>query len=1080
MGASASLLVTLLIFFMSVSFSPIVASPVVTSAVVTSPAVTKLPANRPTLVKVAARPAASQNGEIQAQKSQEVGEHNEQEFESGTLFFGDTEILTTIVDFPDQDPDKLAYQLAIAMDITPSLIHTAEFVCNNASGGCSDPRGAAVLGIAPGTWFPTRNSSFTLLSTGLATDVVHIPDAVQLTRVVTSSTHSNNPLLAVDLLPSATITRLIPSGLSDLVDTVRRFLPEAWQADAITSWILAHAPGDLSDLVDLVRQLDILPETLQAEIITRLLRSREPSDFRDLIDTVRQLDILPEALQAEIITSWIQEHAPEDLSNLIDIIRQLDILPEALQVEIITRWLPSHEPRDLREFIDIVRQLDVLPEAAKLDTIRQWLRSHAPNNLRDLVDFFPQIDFAPYVTTTTEVVSAFVLDGMNNSLGEDWVQLHLALEVPQGAQCLSYDYTFYTTEFPNANDLCIGNLGDLFTTQLNDSRIFITHSDPVTDVVAPGNFVTYAGDYVATTTMSPTGVQRAISSPLGTTVPGIFPLLQARQRVTAGEIINLYFSIQDMVTSFGNSAVALDNFFWLTSTVDCQSGISGDKDSDGLPDGWEIHGKYTRDRDDELKFFDLPGWGANPTIKDIFVEVDTMLLPTGITKVQIYEIDENATVRPIADPVKTDIRPISEAISYVVTAFANAPVDEIPSDDPTKPKEYKGIHLHVDFGPEVPPRWMTERLRARWPELSQGQIFTEALRRAFVCDMLCKDKSFHVWKEVQKIKYDHAQFADERVPIFHYALFAHMITRCTLELNNSDSDKAICAKLPKLSGASNHITEMVNGGSDFVVTLGHSLWYTSDAQQSAVRQAGTFMHELGHNLGLNHEGTYNEEYPVMYKPNHLSVMNYLYQTRGVLTDLPFKFDYSRYDFSLRPFSLDENALNEANGINLKKYSDTYHISIPMTISISHKCEGKDKYRSTDSELGQPIDWDCDYTLTESTFEYDISGYGEDEKYHRTELAPDNEWDRLTFSGGLLNRQQSMINKYNDYLPHLYCLDPDRYIAELPRFTFLDPSVFLPILWTLVGNQSYFPPNQEILPANDFLQELTTEIEALVR
>jgi len=39
------------------------------------------------------------------------------------------------------------------------------------------------------------------------------------------------------------------------------------------------------------------------------------------------------------------------------------------------------------------------------------------------------------------------------------------------------------------------------------------------------------------------------------------------------------------------------------------------------------------------------------------------------------------------------------------------------------------------------------------------------------------------------------------------------------------------------------------------------------------RQAGTFMHELGHNLGLNHGGDEEENY----KPNYVSVMNYLFQ-----------------------------------------------------------------------------------------------------------------------------------------------------------------------------------------------------------
>ena len=57
-------------------------------------------------------------------------------------------------------------------------------------------------------------------------------------------------------------------------------------------------------------------------------------------------------------------------------------------------------------------------------------------------------------------------------------------------------------------------------------------------------------------------------------------------------------------------------------------------------------------------------------------------------------------------------------------------------------------------------------------------------------------------------------------------------------------------------------------GNDFVLTMGDvsaaSQWLTNE-------QAATFMHELGHNLGLRHGGNEDKNY----KPNYLSVMNYL-------------------------------------------------------------------------------------------------------------------------------------------------------------------------------------------------------------
>src|SRR5262249_38736854 len=104
------------------------------------------------------------------------------------------------------------------------------------------------------------------------------------------------------------------------------------------------------------------------------------------------------------------------------------------------------------------------------------------------------------------------------------------------------------------------------------------------------------------------------------------------------------------------------------------------------------------------------------------------------------------------------------------------------------------------------------------------------------------------------------------------------------------------------------------GGGDFAVTFG--LWGSDDVPGSsglacqpnpaagplptgqfycanlvgtALQQAGTLMHELGHTLTLTHGGTYytnpapNQNAPVYdinCKPNYLSSMNYLFQVRG--------------------------------------------------------------------------------------------------------------------------------------------------------------------------------------------------------
>src|SRR6185295_10405450 len=64
-------------------------------------------------------------------------------------------------------------------------------------------------------------------------------------------------------------------------------------------------------------------------------------------------------------------------------------------------------------------------------------------------------------------------------------------------------------------------------------------------------------------------------------------------------------------------------------------------------------------------------------------------------------------------------------------------------------------------------------------------------------------------------------------------------------------------------------------------------------------QARTFMHELGHSLGLQHGGL--DE--VNYKPNHFSVMNYMYQVYRNKNPIPL--DYGRVATTLDETSLDE-------------------------------------------------------------------------------------------------------------------------------------------------------------------------------
>ncbi|HYD02397.1 MAG TPA: hypothetical protein VEB22_14315, partial [Phycisphaerales bacterium] len=72
-------------------------------------------------------------------------------------------------------------------------------------------------------------------------------------------------------------------------------------------------------------------------------------------------------------------------------------------------------------------------------------------------------------------------------------------------------------------------------------------------------------------------------------------------------------------------------------------------------------------------------------------------------------------------------------------------------------------------------------------------------------------------------------------------------------------------------------------GDDFMVTLGGFRVPGGTADQ----QAGTFMHELGHTLGLHHGG----HEPTNFKPNYHSIMNYTWQLSSHVPG--WTLDYSR-------------------------------------------------------------------------------------------------------------------------------------------------------------------------------------------
>jgi len=148
------------------------------------------------------------------------------------------------------------------------------------------------------------------------------------------------------------------------------------------------------------------------------------------------------------------------------------------------------------------------------------------------------------------------------------------------------------------------------------------------------------------------------------------------------------------------------------------------------------------------------------------------------------------------------------------------------------------------------------------------------------------------WAALETANRDHAAGSG-----WHYMIFGHNYTY--------DGTATTSSGLAEING------------DEFLVSLA-----SFPSMGSAFDRAGTFMHELGHNLSLRHSGDQDENVVRQFKPNYPSVMTYRYQLIGVrngiecqsLSSMPvylYNLDYSHGECTKL---LDETGLVEESGI----------------------------------------------------------------------------------------------------------------------------------------------------------------------
>jgi hypothetical protein len=421
-----------------------------------------------------------------------------------------------------------------------------------------------------------------------------------------------------------------------------------------------------------------------------------------------------------------------------------------------------------------------------------------------------------------------------------------------------------------------------------------------------------------------------------------------------------------------------------------------DTDSDGLLDVWETHGGLTDPNGEPLP--NLTPF-ASKYHKDLFIEIGYLATDRTVT----YGSGDLAKSKP-----KHTHLPAPEVLRMVGEAFQNAPV--------SNPDRTNGINVHFDVGQDYP-RGEADPFVIR-NDLARGGESLDELNT--VCNRgpsdppwVCQFSAYPGtvgWKSGFRFfrdmplsltdeECDAAEgdgdplttcervFDRDRKHMFRYALFAHALGVPKEACLEDGFPVVDCQETNPLY----HVPVTNTGvgdfpGGDVMVTLG--AFDDSDGKPigTPFMQASTLMHEFGHTFERRHGGDFGEP---NCKPNYLSVMNYLFQLRGLINaDDDLVVDFSGQRLGV----LNESRLFESTGLGGQQlYRTAWYVpqkAATIGSAATLHCDGTELLRADDGTLvepptvrvdgppvGEPIDWNADGDTFDVVHDQDVNFNG---------------------------------------------------------------------------------------------------------